>query len=356
MILCCMLAATIAVAAPVDTTRMVVVARIGESEGAVFGQIEAVEIADDGSVFVLDGYDTRVRAFSSEGAEKWSLGREGEGPGEFASPVGLTWAPDGALWVIDPENQRATAVDATGAMTGSFTITSGFTLSPWPGRFDRQGRLHHYVDVAGESYGYAIAVYDGGLNRVDLAVPPAPPEKERFFEGRTERGSHMRARVPFTPRFTWRLDSRGRFVSNWSAELRFNGPFGSTEIVEGSSGMGPRVDDAARREAIASLAGFTRRGGRIDVDRIPTRRPPVATFVLDGADRIWALRTGGARAARSVFEVFGADGRHAGTVALDARISTHPTPVVRHGWFVGVEVDRFGEQAVVLARVPDSLR
>lgn len=351
-----MLATTMAVSAAADTTRMDVTQRIGDEAGVVFGQVEAVEVAADGTIYVLDGFDKQVRAFTSEGVARWSVGREGQGPGEFDSPVGLTWAPDGSLWVIDPGNQRVTAFDPNGKPVGSHRIQSGFSLAPWPGRFDRQGRFYHYAELDGESYGFGMAIYNDAMARIDLVRPPVAPEEEAYFEGRTERGSHMRARVPFTPHFTWRLNSRGQFVSNWSATLRFHGPFGTSQPMDTGPEMGPVVTREARQHALESLSAFTRRGGRIQPERIPNRRPVVATFVLDDADRIWALRTSPSSSRSSVFEVFDSQGQHVTTVALAATISIHPTIVIRNGWMAGVEVGPFGQQTVVLARLPESLR
>ena len=88
----------------------------------------------------------------------------------------------------------------------------------------------------------------------------------------------------------------------------------------------------------------------------PTAWRTLATFVLDHADRIWALRSRAVEDDAAVFEVLDPTGRHLETVAVPASLATHPFPVIRGGWMVAVEVDAFGRQRVVLGRVPERIR
>ncbi len=348
------IAAIGAMAIAPDTLVMEVHGRVGELTGAGFERIEAVETDSAGRIYALDSYAHRLSAFEADGRAAWSVGREGRGPGEFDSPVGLAWAPDGSLWVIDPGNQRATPVSLDGRVLDASRLPSGFELAPWPGRFDRAGRLYHYRQADG--YSYDLAQYDEDLRRLRVLPTPEPPEPGVFFEGRTERGSHMRARVPHTARLVWRLDSEGAFVTNWTSEARFPtsaNPSGRTTIPESAP---PRLTVAERRGAVEGLSSFVRRGGVADARRIPERKQLFSTFVLDGEDRIWALRSRAAGAEGSLFEVVDPEGGHLASVRIAARISTRPFPVIRDGWFVGVEVDDFGLQTIVLARVPEGVR
>lgn len=349
-----MLALSVATASP-DTLWMGLEARIGEETGVLLEQVEAVEVDSLGTVYLVDGFAHVVRSYAWNGSLRWTVGGEGEGPGEFAAPVGLAWAPDGALWIMDPENQRATVVDAQGQVVDTRRVPSSFTLSPWPGRFDSRGNLHHYLDAPEGSYDYRMGVYDRALELVEVRTPPPPPEPELYFEGRTARGSHMRARIPYTPRFIWRLDGEGRFVSTWTGDLHFRREADPSAVLAIPAAPVPRVTPAEREEALEGLDRFRRLGGRIEPDRIPDRKPPLATFVLDDRDRIWAVRSATAGSTSTVFEVLAPDGQHLATVAVPVRLAGHPTPVVRAGWLVGVEVDALGRQTVVLARVPGGL-
>lgn len=333
-----------------DTSRATIVARIDGSRAGL-AALEALEVGADGSIYALDGSTNALHAFDAAGRHRWSVGRRGRGPGEFESPVGLAWAPDGRLWVIDPGNQRATVVGQDGRITGTRILPSSFVLSPWPGRFDREGQLLHYAASDDAGYEYQMAVFDLALNRVATRRPPEPPDPIAHFEGRTDRGSDMRTPVPFTPRLVWRLDQQGRFVSAWTAQLAFyrdGQPLGSpTPRRE----PGPPVTEAERRAAVEGLARFVRLGGRIDPARIPTRKPVMSTFVLDGRDRIWALMSRASGETGTRFGVLDAEGKHQRTVLVPARLDPFPTIVVRGELIVGVERDEDGKETIVVARV-----
>ena len=339
--------------APADTVLAELVTRVdGHLSASVFGRIEALEVGSDGAFYVLDGVAHRLTAFASDGTERWAVGQEGEGPGEFNAPVGLTWSPKGSLWVIDPESQRATAYDTEGRLQDTHHLPAGFTLSPWPGRFDRTGRLYSYLAAPDDSYGFVLGRYDSNLRRIDVVPTPRAPEPEQFFEGRSDRGSHLRARVPFTPSHVWRLDSHGEFVSMWTGDVRF--------LRGGESLSGARPPDVPvvavtrsdRSAALDALSRFTRMGGRVEPDRIPRVKPPVKTFVLDDSDRIWALMSHGHGTGRSVWEVFDPRGRHLDTVVAPVGSVTVPVPIIRSGYMVAVERDEFGIESVVLVRLP----
>ncbi len=82
------------------------------------GQLEAVDenlafympadIAFDGegNIYVLDSGNQRVQKFTADGTYLSTLGRKGQGPGEYAFPGSLEVTADGTLYVSDSGNQR----------------------------------------------------------------------------------------------------------------------------------------------------------------------------------------------------------------------------------------------------------
>ena len=339
-----------------DTLEASLEARIGAADGvgpAAFGRVEAVELGPDGAVFVLDGLAHELRAFSASGSHSWTVGREGEGPGEFLAPFGLTVDPNGALLVFDPENQRATTVTRMGEVLDTRHVPGGIALSPWPGRFDLYGNLYSYRPDPTEGYAFEIVRFDERARPTARMLPPREGAAE-FFEGRTERGSHMRARVPFTPRLVWRIDSRGRFVWASTDAVRYwrrDADGGDVELLSLEISR-PPVTSQDLTAALEGLRRFEQRGGSVERSRIPDRKPPLETFVLDERDRIWSFRASGARASQSLLDVFDTDGTHIALVVLPFRLASVPTPVVRGGRIVGVERDEFGVDEVVVATLP----
>jgi hypothetical protein len=338
----------------VDTATLV--ARVGSIEGsgpAVFSGIEALELDAAAGFFVLDGPSYEVRAFDMSGAHRWSFGRQGEGPGEFEYPVGLAFSDQGALWVIDPELQRATVLDGSGTLVETHHVPGGITLSPWPGRFDRNGRLYSYTESGTSEYGLDMVRYGPDLVAEATLSPPTPPEAEEFFEGRTPRGSQMRARVPFTPRLLWRLDSAGRFVWVWTAVpriMRSEGGRRSEELGRFDVDAQPVTRDA-RAAALESLSRFEELGGRVDRGRIPDTRPVIRTFVLDDRDRVWVVPSVGSGEEGTTILLVGASGESR-AVKLPFHLASFPTPIIRGSLLIGVERDDFGVEYVMLARLP----
>lgn len=55
----------------------------------------------DGHLFLLDPKDKRVLEFDSQGRYVRTIGRAGEGPGEFRSPYAIALGPDQTLWISE---------------------------------------------------------------------------------------------------------------------------------------------------------------------------------------------------------------------------------------------------------------
>ena len=83
---------------------------IGELDGPeeyLFGRIFSIAADDDLNVYVFDHQGQHVRVYDSLGTYVETLGRQGEGPGEFSRAEAIALLPDGRLVVRDPGNQRA---------------------------------------------------------------------------------------------------------------------------------------------------------------------------------------------------------------------------------------------------------
>ena len=81
------------VAAPLST--------IGAVDGApeLFGRIVGVAADGDRTVYVADGIGDLVRAYAPDGRYLGTVGREGDGPGEFRYLRGIGVASSGELTV-----------------------------------------------------------------------------------------------------------------------------------------------------------------------------------------------------------------------------------------------------------------
>ena len=64
-------------------------------EEYLFGSIRSIAVADDGTIYILDSQGQHVRVFDSLGVYVETLGRRGEGPGEFSEAEAIAVLPDG---------------------------------------------------------------------------------------------------------------------------------------------------------------------------------------------------------------------------------------------------------------------
>lgn len=84
-------------------------------------------IYDEKSLFVLDSEDCRINVFSKSGAFLHSLGRKGQGPGEFQMPSDMDILRD-KIFVADGANRRVQVLDKKG------NYLAGFKVLFWPQR------------------------------------------------------------------------------------------------------------------------------------------------------------------------------------------------------------------------------
>ena len=76
--------------------------RLGGWEGGedeFFGVIAAIIEDAQGNLYVLDAQLNEIKIYDADGAYLRTIGREGEGPGEFRGAGGLFWLPNGDLGV-----------------------------------------------------------------------------------------------------------------------------------------------------------------------------------------------------------------------------------------------------------------
>ena len=75
---------------------------IGAAEGAeeyMFIRLRGLAVDDEGAIYALDQRKPRVDVFSSSGTFLRSIGRKGQGPGEFQTPFFISLSPAGELMV-----------------------------------------------------------------------------------------------------------------------------------------------------------------------------------------------------------------------------------------------------------------
>jgi streptogramin lyase len=326
---------------------------LGRADGGgpdVFAQPAALEVDAGGRLYVLDAQAAEVRVFGADGRHLRSFGRPGAGPGEFAQAMGMAFAPDGSLWVLDPGNGRFSVFDTAGAPLRTLPRENPHVAYPWPGRFDRDGKLWDVAQGAGLGAAPTLLRIDpatGRMQRMDM--PRFTPTQFSTEKGPVK----VAAPVPYSPELVWTLDGDGRVWSGVSDHyrLRLHQPAGDTlRVVERDA---PPVEvSAAERDSLpAQLKWFTDQGGRIDLSRVPRHKPAFLSLRTDDRGWLWVRPSLPAAERGTAFDVFDPEGRYQGRVALPIRHMDQMPLVIRGNHIYAVVLGRDDVPQVVGFRI-----
>lgn len=98
---------------------------ISEGMGRGLYQPTALAVAGDGTLFVLDAGNYRVVAFDQQGNALREFGSQGQGPGEFQSPLGFGVAGE-RVYVSDIRNNRLAAFSTGGELVADTQFDDRF--------------------------------------------------------------------------------------------------------------------------------------------------------------------------------------------------------------------------------------
>lgn len=126
----------------------------GEGSEDLFSSIVDFDVDAEGSIYILDQREGRVRIFDKNGRPVKSFGKKGQGPGEFQVPIFLEISPSGRLLCFDPLASRLLSF----SMTGDFLeqIFYSKTRAFGPSHIDSRGNLIGRAVLAPEPIGGQI--------------------------------------------------------------------------------------------------------------------------------------------------------------------------------------------------------
>ncbi len=352
---------------------------IGEVDGPeelLFGQIASIAVDDDHSVYVLDRQAQEVRIFDAGGSYIETLGRPGEGPGEFSIADAVAVLPDGRLTVRDPGRMLVhTFVRETGDTDQWRYGTGGIFIAAKPLYTDRSGRtllVTHNPLRREDPLRHVIVFGPNGTHVDTLPEPWIDYERPRLVAQRELEGggtASVNESVPFTPDFYWTIHPSGHPLAGFSADYRID-LARDDGVLRIERDVEPVAVAAGEREQ--ERERITRRMRRLvpdwdwDGPPIPERKPFYTDLYAGRDGRIWVqVSTEGREAGNedqdpdepgseavtweeaTRFDVFDEDGTYLGAVESPDDYSIYVEPVFGrdHVWWV--TVDELGVQRVV---------
>lgn len=313
--------------AAVDSTpaRLELVATIDPGQADPFLNVSSLALDEDGNLYVLDQGARNIRVFDSVGAPVRTIGREGAGPGEFATPYSLAWTGD-TLAVLDPGNGRLELVTQDGehAATWPGSRITGRQVRLWqagPSRFFLDG----YRPTA-EGKLQMLYVSAGPEGGSDTLVIPEHTDADAAtaVTCHLKNGTITWFEVPYASRRMQAVSPDGHLVLARTGDYRFTWVDTAGKVRRmmafGADTLG--IPDAFWDSVETEYSRWRGRMAGAECDRAGLPRPPakdvLRAFDFDDDGRLWVEA---ATAAGFRFDVW--------NVAGGTRVASVPTPVDR---------------------------
>ncbi len=359
-----------------------------------------------GNLYVLDPSAFQVVVIGPGGELVMTVGREGEGPGEFRNPTDLAVWRDGRFAVVDirhgayqlfgPEGEleRFVRMNAAAGQPGVLAARDTVRADPRGGALIASGGRFAAAAAAGMAAGRAAAGdptdeefeplgADGRLDRLDLRGEAAVAETIIRARPIPPDGTEARS-LYFAPRLIWEVlpDGAIAYVDSTAYEVTFvaadGTPRGALERPLRPETVTARIRSAVREHRLRELEAPPTDAGRPDFmtaqqweemqemlraaaregiesqeyfPEIPVVRGLRATW--DGS--LWVQRRGeDPWDDAGPIDVFGPDGDYRGTLAVGR--PGMPVAFGPGGLAAFVETDELDVPTIVVKRLPERVR
>ena len=346
-----------------------------------FTCVSGIRELSDGRIIVSDVREKTVQLIDLRTGKSTKIGREGQGPGEWATPQALFALPGDTTLLWDPQNGRFLTIHPDGSVGKEMTVDlgggiGGRMMASLPRGADAMGRLYYQGSsftfggrgsAPTEADSVPVLRYDRRTAKVDtLGFLPAPRTTVQTSAGGANTRITVSSPNPFTPQRAWAVapDGRVAFISpepyrvEWlsTAKTRTAGPainYERQRLTEADKapmqlpncgfsvtlGDGPGGAVAGQvRQTVTAVAGGG--GGAPQRDDYPEYKPPFlprygAPIVAPNGE-LWVGRSRGPNDP-PVYDVFDARGQLTSRVQLPK----------------GTRISGFGKGTLYLFRMDD---
>jgi hypothetical protein len=85
-----------------------------------------IKVSDCETIYILDWGDVNIKVYNKKGKYLRTIGRPGQGPGEFDTPCDFDLGTDGNIYLMDSRNTRVEIVDTIGVYVAGFRLSGGY--------------------------------------------------------------------------------------------------------------------------------------------------------------------------------------------------------------------------------------
>lgn len=137
----------------------------GDDPDKSFSQVAFFVVADNGDLIAADIKDRKIKVFDAEGNFLRTIGKSGQGPGEFQIPGGLALTPDNELMIEDSVARRLAYFTLEGEFIRNVSVADKMSLLNLV--IDAEGNyLGRQLGMEGQKMYFEMKKYDKDLNPV----------------------------------------------------------------------------------------------------------------------------------------------------------------------------------------------
>lgn len=287
-----------------STTEDLVLGVKGSSEEAMLAMPVAVDADDFGNIYVLDRKAAQIKVFDPQGQFIRALGRHGQGPGEFQSPVYFQITPQKNIMVTDPALRRVSLLGLDGQFVRN--LSAGKMWMLMQAKMDVTGNIAGSHTVMDQDFRTELARFNPELEPLHT-IASVPIARNQVFN-------------PYFPRINFDLTPEGNVVWGITTEYEF-------KVVDGEGKTVRRIikkhdpeilTQEDRDKRAKELWGDQGPSADMKVEW-PEHFPPVQDFILDDRGWLFVRPFVKERQAQGVlYDVFDAEGRYVARVFLPA--------------------------------------
>jgi len=338
---------------------------IGEQSGdaaELFSNVAGVVLASGDRIVVADGASGTIRLFSLDGATIGTTGGLGEGPGEYNSLAHVGLASEDTIIALDPVLQRVSVLEPNGEFVRSVRVPpeqAGVFPRPLGVFAERHVFLGALDPIPDAQQGLSrrqlrvvsMDIADGTANDVGSFLGPeelidGPRSIAYTFGASTEVAvAKSKWAVISTDSAVFRVfDENGlHTIARWPSD----GALVTQALL--TAAMEARI---SRMPAGVSPRTIERLRAKVVDETVAPRLPVARSVVMDEDQNVWVELYPTPGAEQVEFEVFSAEGRWLGKVALPSGLKRGTNPAfdpqleIGRDYVLGVWVDDLGVEFV----------
>lgn len=335
-----------------DSLRLEEDLRVSETENYYFGSTSDLDVTSDGYMVVADRSATNIKVLRPDGSLVDTVGRAGQGPGEFDRLRSVQVARGDSIYAFDLQQSRVTVFSPGPAYEVERTLTipreQGWILGIMVlddylvGDFNARSEPKDGVS-AGPPQPLRV-VTESGIPGDTILMS----RQSRVAIATRDRGFRIRG-LPFARRTLTETGRDGRVYTGWTDSLRISayGPDGRSEIIADIPAEPVPVTEAERDSVLSEI---DHDGIRADIQSaMPGTKPAFTHLVVAEDGRLWIRRPPAGRDAQIArWWRLDPDTKTIHEVELPRDVDLH---VLRSGKAYGTTETNLGAPAVVRYRV-----